>query len=162
MPPPQRKILTHTPPAWVQSGAVFFLTLCAVPRGKNHLCREDIASILFEAVSFRQKRLDWYAHLFLFMPDHAHALVSFPLDLEQKKVIANFKEMTAKRTGVAWQRDYFDHRLRRDESFDEKAHYIRMNPVRAGLVHKPEDWPYVWTPDGAPGGRALPVSSSAK
>jgi hypothetical protein len=36
----------------------------------------------------------------------------------------------------------FDHRLRRDESLDEKARYILANPVRAGLVKREEDWPW--------------------
>jgi hypothetical protein len=37
---------------------------------------------------------------------------------------------------------FFEHRLQGDESLDEKAGYILENPVRAGLVAKPEDWPY--------------------
>jgi hypothetical protein len=36
--------------------------------------------------------------------------------------------------------------LRNDENVIEKSHYIRMNPVRAGLIDKPESWPYVWSP----------------
>jgi hypothetical protein len=39
---------------------------------------------------------------------------------------------------------FFDHRLRRDESFGQKADYILHNPVRAGFVEKIEDWPYIW------------------
>jgi hypothetical protein len=44
------------------------------------------------------------------------------------------------------QREFFDHRLRKDESHDEKWKYIKMNPVRAGLTHDPEAWPYVYEP----------------
>jgi len=40
------------------------------------------------------------------------------------------------------QKDFFEHRLRSDESAQEKSDYILVNPVRAGLVPKPEDWPY--------------------
>jgi putative transposase len=43
-----------------------------------------------------------------------------------------------------WQRGFFDHRLRADESFEEKATYVRMNPVRKGLVGRPDDWPHLW------------------
>lgn len=89
------------------------------------------------------------------MPDHLHMLVSFPQDEDMKMVVARFKEMTAKKTGVHWQRDFFDHRLRCDESFDEKAHYLRMNPVRKGLVSRAEDWPYVW-PSSISAGPAVP------
>ena len=68
------------------------------------------------------------------MPDHLHALLSFPHDLRMKSVISKWKEYTAKHVGIHWQRDFFDHRLRSDESFDEKAHYICTNPVRENLV----------------------------
>lgn len=45
---------------------------------------------------------------------------------------------------MEWQEDFFDHRLRSDESLDEKANYVRMNPVRAGSVKTVEEWPYSW------------------
>lgn len=41
-----------------------------------------------------------------------------------------------------WQSLHWDTRLRRSESYTEKWHYIRENPVKAGLVLNPEDWPY--------------------
>jgi REP element-mobilizing transposase RayT len=43
---------------------------------------------------------------------------------------------------VFWQRRFFDHVLRNDESYAQKWNYVRENPVRAGLVAKAEDWPY--------------------
>jgi len=36
----------------------------------------------------------------------------------------------------------FHHRLRGGESYAQKWQYVRENPVRAGLVTRPEDWPY--------------------
>jgi len=74
-------------------------------------------------------------------------------------VISSFKALVAKRARVKWQRDFFEHRLRGDESLDEKANYIRMNPVRKGLVGDPGDWPWKWEPwtdhRGGPSGPAL-------
>ena len=61
-----------------------------------------------------------------------------------EKVMSDWKRYTCINVGINWQRDFFDHRLRGDESYLEKAHYIRMNPVRAGLIKRPEEWPYVW------------------
>jgi hypothetical protein len=52
--------------------------------------------------------------------------------------------ITACALGIRWQRDFFDHRLRRDESFDEKALYINRNPVRAELCAPEATWPYAW------------------
>jgi len=45
-------------------------------------------------------------------------------------------------TEPMFQRDFFDRQLRSSESYDAKWEYVRMNPVRAGLVERPEDWPY--------------------
>ena len=55
-----------------------------------------------------------------------------------RQVVFKWKEYTAKELGLRWQRDFFDHRLRDDENRTEKAHYIRMNPVRAHLCRTPE------------------------
>jgi len=79
------------------------------------------------------------------MPDHLHALLSFPPSgTPLKTVVRKWKEWTAKQLGLDWQEDFFEHRLRREESRRQKADYILANPVRAGLVARPEDWPFVY------------------
>jgi REP element-mobilizing transposase RayT len=88
------------------------------------------------------------------MPDHLHALVGFPPQEQMLHVVRAWKKFGATHHHIAWQRDFFDHRLRRDESFDEKAAYIRMNPVRAGLVTTASDWPYVLAFDPRDGSSA--------
>jgi len=80
------------------------------------------------------------------MPDHVHFLVSFGLDATMTNLVASWKRFTSRRAKIQWQRDFFDHRLRGDEGWREKGDYILQNPVRAGLVAKYEDWPYVLLP----------------
>lgn len=41
-----------------------------------------------------------------------------------------------------WQAGYFEHVLREDEDTRRVAGYILANPVRAGLVANPEDYPF--------------------
>jgi len=41
-----------------------------------------------------------------------------------------------------WQAGYHDHKIRSPESEAEKWEYVCMNPVRYGLVERPEDWPF--------------------
>ena len=43
---------------------------------------------------------------------------------------------------MLWQREFFDHVLRSNESYSEKWAYVELNPIRAGLVQLPADWPY--------------------
>ncbi len=90
----------------------------------------------------------WWVDLFLAMPDHWHALASFREVTGICGVLRDWKRFVAKQAGVVWQDGFFDHRLRSRESADQKWHYIRLNPVRKGLVAKPEDWKYVWIPEG--------------
>jgi putative transposase len=149
--------LFHGVPQWATANAIFFLTICCRQRGINQLCSEAVAAVLFEAAAFRQRSGHWYVHLLLLMPDHLHALITLPRTADMSKVVANFKEFTAKRAGISWQRDFFDHRLRGRESLQEKWNYVLMNPVRKGLVDHSEAWPYVWLPSSASdGGSALP------
>jgi len=99
---------------------------------------------------FRHQRHNWHCRLSLLMPDHLHALISFPPASSMKTVVANFKENTAKCADINWQREFFDHRLRDQRALQLKANYIRQNPVRAGLTTSANTWPYLWTPDARP------------
>jgi putative transposase len=52
------------------------------------------------------------------------------------------------RTGQPfWQDESYDHLVRSDTEFDRIRGYIEGNPVKAGLVAAPEDWP--WSSAGA-------------
>jgi hypothetical protein len=42
--------------------------------------------------------------------------------------------------GELWQPRFFDRALRTAREYNEKVEYIHLNPVRAGLVSRPEDW----------------------
>jgi hypothetical protein len=63
------------------------------------------------------------------------------------RVIGNWKKGNRENHGVLWQENFFDHRLRQDESFEEKAVYIRRNPLVKGLCSKPEEWPWALDSD---------------
>jgi len=143
MPLPQRRWLYHVPPAWA-GDATYFITVCCQTRGSNQLCTPAVAEKLLTAVRHYHEQLRWHVSLWLLMPDHLHALISCPREEDPVKTVAAWKRFTARVAGVVWQRGFFDHRLRNDESLEEKAHYIRMNPVRKNLVTRPEDWPHFW------------------
>ena len=136
----------HTPPPWVTKGSLFFITICTQPRNENQLCCDEVASAIFETTAIRHERGRWYCRLMVLMPDHLHALIAFPPTARMDQTIFSFKRFVSRNTPVVWQRDFFDHRLRKEESLQLKGHYIRQNPVRAGLIEKAEKWPFVWTP----------------
>lgn len=98
---------------------------------------------MLESAAFYQTTQRWWIDLFLLMPDHVHALLAFPKAEGLGTVIRMWKGYQTKVLNLRWQEGFFDHRIRSYESAEEKRHYIRMNPVRVGLVEKSEDWPYV-------------------
>ncbi len=147
---PKRKKLPHEIPLWVDPNReVYFITINCRERGANQLDKPEVAEALFETVEFRQQNCTWWCYFLLLMPDHLHALMSFPDTGKRiQSRMSKWKEWTAKELGIGWQRDFFEHRLRREESFREKADYILANPVRKGLVTEPREWPFVWFAEG--------------
>jgi REP element-mobilizing transposase RayT len=72
------------------------------------------------------------------MPDHLHALLSFPPSEKPIRLfISKWKEWTARTVGIQWQDDFFEHRLRHDESRRQKADYILENRSRTGIKLAP-------------------------
>jgi putative transposase len=147
---PQRKLLPHKIPAWVDPHSeIYFITINCQERFHNQLATPEVSSQIFESIRHRQDEYIWWPYLFLLMPDHLHALLSFPPSEKRvQTVVSKWKEWTAKEIGIAWQRDFFEHRLRHDESHREKADYILQNPVRKKLVEHIEQWPFVYFGEG--------------
>ena len=79
------------------------------------------------------------------MPDHVHALVSLNTARHTiRQIISPWKSYLKKTQHIEWQDGFFEHRIRNQDSLEEKADYLRQNPVRAGLVNDPKDWPHTW------------------
>ena len=51
-------------------------------------------------------------------------------------------EFTRIKRAWRWQDGYHDHKFRTPESESRKWEYVCLNPVRAGLVKRPEEWPH--------------------
>ena len=81
---------------------------------------------------------------YVIMPDHLHLFVCGPDDFRLGRWIGMLKQLLSKaiESQPIWQRGFFDHLLRSEESYGQKWNYVRENPVRAGLVGTAEDWPY--------------------
>jgi REP element-mobilizing transposase RayT len=52
------------------------------------------------------------------------------------------REFTRIERAWRWQDGYHDHKFRTSESESRKWEYVCLNPVRCGLVSRPEEWPY--------------------
>jgi putative transposase len=142
-----RKRLDHTTHFAGRFGAIYFITICCDRRGVNQLCIDQTAAVLENTARIYHERGRWNLDLLFLMPDHLHALIGVDGQTSLSQLVADYKRITAKIAGVKWQRNFFDHRLRHDESLAEKFAYICQNPVRAGLIRRQNDWPYIFIPD---------------
>lgn len=97
---------------------------------------------------------------FVVMPDHVHAIVWFPVAdqlshfLKQwkqrgsakiKKILCEKLPANAGRFDLSepvWQPRNYDFNLYSSRKVEEKLAYMHLNPVRAGLVAHPCDWPW--------------------
>ncbi|MCE0484811.1 MAG: hypothetical protein LV479_11315 [Methylacidiphilales bacterium] len=145
---PVRKHLDHEIPFWVRGNPDYFVTLCALPRGINQLCHPSMGKNILQSIADYHERSRWFCHLAVLMPDHIHFLLSFPDVPSFARIIGEWKKWIVKQHGISWQENFFDHRIRNEDNDRWKADYILQNPVRAGLVQKPEAWPYIWMPEG--------------
>ena len=142
---PQR--LRHQVPDWVEQGAIFHVRMRIDPKKQlQPLTTPELAEAVLASARLYEQRLHWFLTVFVLMPDHLHALVSFPGDKALSVTIGNWKRFHRVNSGIKWQEGYFDHRLRDDERGEQlqlKIDYLRRNPVAAGLCAKCEDWPWV-------------------
>jgi len=143
--PSLRPKLHHTPPPWVQSGVTFFVTICAAHRGNQLLANRAVADGLMSSIQTYQGARCW-CRLWLLMPDHVHGLLSLPSHESLAQVVGDWKRFTARRHRLEWQANFFDHRIRSVAELEEKIRYVRLNPVRGGLIENEADWPWLWSP----------------
>ncbi|MBW8782753.1 MAG: transposase [Verrucomicrobia bacterium] len=132
--------LHHGVPEWVKDSAVFHVRGRCERGNAVALTDPGVAKSLLDSVAFYQAKLRWHVMLFVLMPDHWHALLSFPREEAMIRVVGDWKRYQEKQHGIRWQEGFFDHRIRNDTELVEKAYYIRMNPVRAGLCAGTGEW----------------------
>ena len=125
--------------------AIYFLTVCTAHRAK--LLANTETHEQFLAFCHRSPELAgvWVGR-YVLMPDHLHVFVSCEGSGALSHWVSSLKKFLAvhwrKQGGVApfWQESFFDHRLRNDESYQEKWMYVFENPVRAGLTKEASRW----------------------
>ena len=140
---------------WIEF-PIYFVTACTFRR-RPILARDAVAAILVDELRGARERHGWVIGSYVVMPDHMHFFCAPEYD---GKTLSDFmrewKSRTSRRVNALrprpttaattlWQREFFDHILRSDESYAQKWDYVRDNPVRVGLVTSAEDWPYAGT-----------------
>ncbi len=139
-------------PHYQRDGRPLFVTFCT----KNSTQLVPEARTLALNHCLHDQGITINLHAAVIMPDHVHLLFTALGDADGwtfalPEILKAIKGCSARSinklrgtTGAVWQDESFDHVLRGDESLRETVDYICQNPVRRGLVSKPEEYPWLW------------------
>jgi putative transposase len=116
--------------------------------GPLWLREPTVADCVIAALRKAQETRLGGVHAYVIMANHVHVLLtpSAPMD----KIARLFKGATARQANLLlgttgkhfWQDESFDHWIRTPGEWQKIRTYIERNPVAAGLVSRPEDWPW--------------------
>ena len=88
-------------------------------------------------------------HQFVIMRDHLHAILTPASEISVEKAMQFIKggfSYRAKRelrfNSEIWQPGFTQHRIKDSDDYHRDVEYIWNNPVKAGLVLAPEEFPY--------------------
>jgi putative transposase len=79
---------------------------------------------------------------YVVMPEHVHMLVNEPRRGLLSRTVQALKLSVSMRSRERpfWQAHYYDFNVSSHQKFVEKLRYIHRNPIKRGLVTKPEEW----------------------
>ena len=125
----------------------YSLTLCVAER-RAVFIEPDPVSEALEVIVRVAASEQFAVTAYCFMPDHLHLLVEGQTDMSNLITFAHqlkqHTEFSYRRRWHRrlWQRGYYEHAVRNDEATLVVARYILANPVRAGLVREPREYPF--------------------
>jgi putative transposase len=126
----------------------YSLTICAHKRTRVFVNRDAVDLVVLQLTQTAD-RSAFAVIAYCFMPDHLHLLVEALSDkADLGEFVRVFKQRSAFHWKAAfgdqlWQRSYFEHVLRDNESPVKAARYLLANPLRAGMVTAVEDHPFL-------------------
>ncbi len=128
----------------MDSDRTFFVT--TVTANRQPIFRRDAtARLLIDTLAHYRDERKFLLHEFVIMPDRVHALLTpapeISLEHAMQFIKGGFSYRLKSRAPV-WQAGFTNHRIRDLADYEHHRDYIWMNPVRARLANRPEEYPY--------------------
>jgi putative transposase len=140
------------------SGGLHYIT-CSCYRRQPFFTSDRFKDIFLEVFEKTRKKFLFRVIGYVVMPEHIHLLVSEPelgtyigimhaIKLNSAKILLPvLRRQRSLDVGTHtfnvshfWQARWYDFNVRTEKKRIEKLKYIHRNPVKRGLVEKPEDW----------------------
>jgi putative transposase len=137
-------------------GGTYFFTVALADRGAWTLVEEiALLRLAYRAVTAEHPV---QCDAMVVLPNHLHAVWTLPqgdadFSTRWKKIKGTFarhckaapnrsaSKMRKGEKGI-WQRRFWEHAIRDDADYQNHVTYCHFNPVKHGLVARPEQWPY--------------------
>jgi putative transposase len=141
------------------AGAVYHVTSRGNEKKPVFRTEQDRENFL-NTLQHVNKRYNWICHAYCLMTNHYHLLIETPdgnLSLGMRQLNGVYTQLFNKlhgRTGHLFQGRFKAILIQKDSHLLEVCRYTVLNPVRARMVQRPEDW--AWSSYRATAGKARP------
>ena len=129
-------------------GASYFVTTKCW-EGRSLFQVTEVAEIMLNTLFHYRDSGAYLLHSFVIMPDHLHLLLTPGPETSLEKAMQLIKGRSSHRIHKErggkmeiWQVGFHDWTIRDLDDWKAKAKYIQMNPVKARLCERVEDWVY--------------------
>ena len=127
-----------------QAKQMHFLTFSCHQR-KPKLAAPRTRSVLERSLELTRLAYGFCVAGYVIMPEHVHLLITEPDAGPLSTALQALKQSVSRTLALRapepfWQARYYDFNVWSEEKRVQKLRYIHRNPVRRGLVEKPEDW----------------------
>jgi putative transposase len=131
-----------------QGFRTFFVTSSTWER-RSILQSHPLCELLLSVIRENRAKNRFQVHEFVFMRDHIHLILTPAPEVSLEKAIQFIKggfSFRAKKENLfndeIWQKGYHEDTVKSPREFAQQVEYIWMNPVRAGMADRPEDYLY--------------------
>ena len=122
-------------------------TLC-LKKDAQLFTKHEIVKVFTDALTSIAIGIGCIVPVYCFMPNHQHLIVTgIRSDSDIWKMVVGYKQKTGFRMlentqGIRWQKDFYDHIIRKSEDMAVQVRYILNNPVRKSLVSTWNEYPF--------------------
>jgi putative transposase len=133
---------------WIYKRNSLYFVTCCTYRRRPLLAKDQIHAAFIAFAEQAEKDHGIAVGRYIILPDYLHLFIAGPRDFSLEKWVGTLKRVLGKviehtdSRDPIWQRGFFDHVLRSEESYSQKWNYVRENPVRVSLAKNADDWPY--------------------
>ncbi|MGB3314332.1 MAG: transposase [Albidovulum sp.] len=156
-------------------GGTYFFTVRLEDRRSDLLLRE--IELLRDCLRLCRRRWPFVIDTAVILPDHLHMIWTLPdgdgnFSARWRLIKSSFSRnvpppgvrapsKVARGEKGIWQRRFWEHRIRDDADLGVHRDLILTAPVRAGLVARPQDWPFSSIHRDLAAGHPVPVTAAS-